>query len=1266
MRTHRRLGLRLALAMGASWPGLASAQDGLLFRMSADASLDADTAVGQVQPTFADNVAVVTTGGVAGGYLQAEDNQVLAWAAPGNIQAQRGTLSFFWRAREPLGANPFPVFRVGYADHSSWDMVFLRIDWNGAGFDAFVTDANLARVRVSWAMPQVPAPDAWTHLAFAWDETTGVKLYVNGRLVERKDKPALLDAGLDQFGPHSRIISPQQVQSRYNFLRGGDLDELRIYDHALDDGAVRALARAENPAPEAAATDWRTTWTHRLGFDGLLPDYLDAAFTHIRRVEFSDQRDVAQRMWKGNDGIRETTWPGVYNRSRLAGRNDYFQLPDWNVYSMGGKAATWFLPDEPWNQIEVQGAAHGRLEILEGATVPPLNQQVPDGSDQQFSRDEGAERTTIRLSRPVSGGAVRFVNTEQETPISEIGVYNVTDGRAPAGIGAVDVFIRSQAEPAYSGTADLTDFIAGRYPLEERATVAALPAGAQTTPRSTPLEGARPMVHVVIPQDFRTQAPGRPLTRNANDGFENFGGLDGIELSLPAMNIPAGRGGLIPLNIRIKDPLAPQRDLMDVNVSVRPGEARILWLDTRDRILPANRGLYLTLASSQGDFNAQTLEGARIRLVFKSRQDARAEHERDRFEQIRDNYGFIVEERQSNRDLGLYKRFYADLTDLLRVNPDHPGGLAYWSEWNPQQPPPPVQIAPAPAGVPGWAWGQTQALGQVAYFVNWWIDYRQVEGEFGGGLSDDSDLLNQWPGLALMGVEPDKINASLNALIDAIYRNGMFTNGLGTITTDELHVYEEGINSISQAYLLNRGDPLTTERLMETAVRLQDLTEVNAAGHRHFVSNNFGGNKIVREAPWQWSKPYSHLILHPGLMLVDYNGSPELRRLLLELADGYLAHGVQDADGAWSFPHEINWPDDATRGSGGPQQTNLLLWAAWRWTSDAKYLRPLDQALREGGPGALSSIVSTDLALELGRPGLNPVLTAAAGASDANAYTLNAAWQASGDKTILERLYDEQRRSNTLRMPMMTEDHWWSDRVDIPSQELQRQRLGGIALWRNTIVPGNRISWRFDTPGDAQRLGILVREPTATGFRVIAHNLSAAPITATVTGAQVSSGTWSVAQGIDGDGDDRIDGGAQIRDAAFGPGQSLPAIFPSGRTTVMEFKLSSLAADIWDRPDIGIAPRDLRWTGPSLTVTVHSLGARDAPPGRVTLESADGRAIAEVVLPALAAPNDLRAKTADVTLPVPRSANLTGAVVRLTLDEVELTLNNNRAVIPNR
>src|SRR5262249_37670046 len=115
-----------AMAGGAPGPGV-------LFYYSAEKGLAADTAGGLADPLFAEKVTIID-GGAKGRALRAADDGVIAWSAPGNIYGEQGTLSFFWRPRDPLGRNPFPVFRVGYSDHSSWDMVFLRIDWNGHGF----------------------------------------------------------------------------------------------------------------------------------------------------------------------------------------------------------------------------------------------------------------------------------------------------------------------------------------------------------------------------------------------------------------------------------------------------------------------------------------------------------------------------------------------------------------------------------------------------------------------------------------------------------------------------------------------------------------------------------------------------------------------------------------------------------------------------------------------------------------------------------------------------------------------------------------------------------------------------------------------------------------------------------------------------------------------------------------------------------------------------------------------------------------------------
>jgi hypothetical protein len=230
---------------------------------------------------------------------------------------------------------------------------------------------------------------------------------------------------------------------------------------------------------------------------------------------------------------------------------------------------------------------------------------------------------------------------------------------------------------------------------------------------------------------------------------------------------------------------------------------------------------------------------------------------------------------------------------------------------------------------------------------------------------------------------------------------------------------------------------------------------------------------------------------------------------------------------------------------------------------------------------------------------------------------------------------------------MQTVDHWWTDRVEVPSVQLQRARLGGVAHARNRIVPGHRIAWRFDDPEDALRTAILVREPASDGFRVVVWNLSNRPVPAAISGGEIRPGQWSVRQGRDADGDDRPDGG-EAQTVSFGPGDALPVVLAPG-ATVLEFALTEAGPAMSTRPDVGIGPSDLTTDGQSLTVTVHSLGGVASPPGRVILESARGDVLAEAGIPTRPAPDDLRPKVQAVTLPLPDVVP-DGSRVRLILD----------------
>ena len=1258
---RRRLFAAGALA-GAALAGVAQAADsGLLFRLSADKGLTADVAGGDPVPNFADHARIVPNGRL-GGALSAADDNVLAWKAPGNIYAQRGSLSFFWRSRYPVGEAPFPIFRVGFADHTSWDMVWLRVDWNGDGFDAFVTDNNLARTRVSFKLPRRPAPDAWTHLAFTWEETRGVELYVDGKSVAKQAASGVWDTGLDQFGMASRVVSPHQVQSRYNFLRGSDYDELRIYDHALDAAAIAALARAEEP-PAAANRDVNASaadqeWALRWGWNrkGDAPPLLTAPVTAVRKVEFADAKDLKEWMWKATDGIAETTWPGVYNRSRLPGRNDYFPLPDWNTYVEGGKQLTLTLPKEPWNHIEIQGAAYGDLAwSADGAKAVTLATRAKD-----------QERTFHQFAEARTGGVLTFTNLAQETPIQEIEALSVAAGAEPKGPAKLSYSVRMAAAADSPELAELNRFIAGRYPPQERATVVALPDGAPQRPRPAEPGPRRPFVHILIPYELGASPPAEPLYRSFNYGWENMAdALDGVAVDLPPLKSATGQP--IALNIQVKDPIWPMRNLIEVSVSVPPGEKRTLWLDTRDRILP-NRSLYLTIAAGDPAFDAAALDGAKIRLVFKDRAAGLAEHVADRLNQVKDNWGFLVEEHTASKREALYARLVADATDLFRVDPDNRIGREYWADimYGSQGQLPFTQPTP-PRGVPLWAFRQLEDLKLVRKFVDWWIDNRQVAyGDFGGGISDDTDLLEQWPGLALMGVEPDRLRASHTALADAAYKNGMFTNGLATIATDELHSYEDGINSNSEAMYIGWGDPKVVERLMTTVAAYDRIIQPNAAGHLHFKTSWFSGSKVYSEGPWEWQKDQSVLVLHPALLMADFNRDPTARRYVIGLADGLLAHAKTGPGGEAVLPDEINWRTDEAKGV-LPVNTPAmqLLYGAWRLTGDAKYVAPLVAAEAKGGLRVLTEFNENLLDALDKRAQWGPEAVRRGGAPGASNFERYLAWQASGDKRYLEELYGDEIRAANQRMYMMTEGHWWSDRVEIPSELLQRSRLGGVALKRNWIWPGNTVSWRFDQPDAAAQVAILVPGATPRHFKVIAYNTADRPVSAAMTGWNVTAGDWTMTAGTDANGDDTADA-PQTRTVPLEKSASVGVTFAAHATTVFTFDLARAVPPTETRPDLGIGADDVKRDGRQVSLTIHSLGALDAPAGKVWVEGADGKVIAEAASPPLKAPADLKPKSTVVKLTLPTGADLKGATVRVALPggPNEITQLNNAVPLP--
>jgi len=1132
--------------------------EGLLFHCSFNEDVRADYALGEAVPTFAEKYKIMPDGG-----LKCEEGVKLAWWAPGNIYAARGTLSFFWRSQFPVGPTEFPIFRVAFADHSSWDCVFLRIDYNGHGFDAFITDINLSRARVS-IVCDIAQPDEYMHLALAWDEIYGIKFYINGELVGQEKRPAVYFAGLDQFGPHQRVIGNWNVISDYNFIRGGDFKELVIYDRMLYDENIKELAGCNFPknipSINIMTDEHRHAWRQRHGFDQPLPAPLPPAAS-VRKVEIHEAYDLKRWWWKALDGIRETTWPGVYNRSRLKGRNDYFQLPDWDCYSLSGKELVLHMPDEEFNHIEISGSAFGSLFL--------------EGEGELFCRPKEVERSVHSIV-PLKGGKLCFVNDEIEEPIGDFSVFNVKPGLAPVGCCCEEFNLPNIANPNSPSVIELQNFIDGRYLPYERG-------------------GGLPFVHIILEYTA-----------------DNTRGLDGIEIIIPPLNPPSDT---ISLAIQIKDPLWYYRNMAFFTFQIHRGQEQKIWFDLRDRILPDGKCMYLTIACADFDFNSSMLDGAKIRMIYKPAEQARNEHVIDRFTQMRDNYAHLVEEHPRLPQFNLYNRWLADITDLLKVDPNHVHGRYYYYQKmvlnkkyvdKPEDFVVEYKTDDVPGGIPAWAYKQVEFLRRYKYLVNWYIDNRQIEnGEFGGGLSDDGDFTATWVGLIALGSDREKVLESLRRCTEAFYEQGLFTNGLPSIQTDELHTAEEGLISLGQVLTADFACPKYLERCMETARALFWITGINTAGHRHLKSTYYSGSKMATEEPFGRQHPLSCLALSPAWFLVRYNGNKKLKQLMIELADGIMAHWCPEKNHLHSY---IRFEDDAeiplhNNRFGGDR---TLLVPAAILTGDDKYMQPLI-AGATGENAANSPRGFRDPSVEFA-PIDNPDAT---------------------DKTKIAEQYEELNRLSGIMEYYNTIGHPWIDRVNINTLTLQQDRLGGVAHSRGShTYPRNRITWLFDACDD-EKLAILSPVACENKIKLVVCNLSTDEVTARIMGGEILPGIWQITQGIDESGSDTAESPTH-GNVYFERSTTITLTFPPQKITIITMELKEKSAPYWERCDLGISQEDILRYDHGINVRIHSLGATDSPEAEIALKDKNGNILRIEKIRPMEAPHDLYPRTWDV------------------------------------
>jgi hypothetical protein len=389
---------------------------------------------------------------------------------------------------------------------------------------------------------------------------------------------------------------------------------------------------------------------------------------------------------------------------------------------------------------------------------------------------------------------------------------------------------------------------------------------------------------------------------------------------------------------------------------------------------------------------------------------------------------------------------------------------------------------------------------------------------------------------------------------------------------------------------------------------------------------------------------------------------PETRKMVLETADGFLAHYHADGNGKPTMHLNVNFHTNEDLPSGNDAW--FVLWAAYRWTGNKKYLAPF-----EGDPvGSLRQINSDALDMLKVRDTWGKQLVASdpdsatdTHYSTASETTNQLAWQLTGDTNYLNKVYASQIETATDRYFINRQGSLWIDRVYFNNGELQRSRLGGVALMRNYDYPGNVVSWKFQAPANEQSVAILVPEGTPDHVKIIAYNLNSTPVKASMTGWEVDPGMWTITQGTRGADNDPLQN-VTTSTESFERSSSLDVTFAPHTTTVLELKLVDKGVPYWSRPDLGIDPEDVKADGNRMNVTVHSLGAVDAPSAKVVLRNRDGKVLASANAAPLKAPLDLLPKAEVVSLAIPAGADWKGGSITIEVSGrlPEITRMNNR------
>ena len=259
--------------------------------------------------------------------------------------------------------------------------------------------------------------------------------------------------------------------------------------------------------------------------------------------------------------------------------------------------------------------------------------------------------------------------------------------------------------------------------------------------------------------------------------------------------------------------------------------------------------------------------------------------------------------------------------------------------------PDPCDELPPTAGAPAWSVAQREVLCRLRHTAHWWVNDQQApNGEFGGKLGDDVELLRWWPPLILSG--DTTALAGWQRLADGVWNSRQIHDGYARLVSDVEHA-SEFISDTAPLMALFSDDPAYTDRLRPSARHFETLwTGLTPAGRRFFRSAWFSSTEIDDAPPKNRDVEYNTRAAKAVRYLAWETGDADATRLLHEWSKAWAdaARRTDKGKPAGLIPASIRFPDEALNGDGPTWHRANMYWTYFDWSHHAGSMM-LDQLL---------------------------------------------------------------------------------------------------------------------------------------------------------------------------------------------------------------------------------------------------------------------------------------------------------------------------------